>query len=64
MEIYTSFGTYLVTETATGLMAENIKTHGQLFIEGRWLPSPDCTMDVQLLVQAIENEYNFQQNIE
>jgi hypothetical protein len=59
MEIETKYGTFKVTETATGLMAERMDSGEQYFLDGRWLPNPDHTMDVNSLIQHIEDEYEF-----
>ena len=61
MEIETTKGTFNVTETATGLMAENMESHERLFLEGRFMPHSDCTMDFSLLIAVIEDEVEFQE---
>lgn len=63
MEVETKYGYFIVTETATGLMAEKFATNVQFFIDGRWLPHPDCIVDFNLMVQAIEDEYEFQHGL-
>jgi hypothetical protein len=63
MEIETKYGEFQVIETPTGLMVECIDTGAQFFIDGRWLPSIDNTMDVNLTIQAIEDEYEFQHDL-
>jgi hypothetical protein len=63
MEVETKYGDFIVTETTTGLMAEKIESGVQFFVDGRWLPHPDCTMDFNLMVQAIEGEYEFQHDL-
>lgn len=60
MEVETKYGYFIVTETATGLMVENMSSHIRYFLDGRFLPSEDCTMDISLLANAIEEEYEFQ----
>ena len=57
MEIETKYGWFIVTETATGLMAEKFGTFAQFFLDGRWLPELENTMDVALLEQQIEEEH-------
>ena len=64
MEIETKYGWFIVSETATGLMVEKIGTNSQYFLDGRFLPSVDCTMDVALTANAIEEEYEFINRIE
>ena len=62
MEIETKYRTFKVTETATGLMAEHMDSGEQYFLDGRWLPNSDHTMDVNLIIQQIEDEYELQYN--
>jgi hypothetical protein len=59
MELETKYGMIRVTETATGLMAERMDSGEQYFLDGRWLPNPDHTMDVNSLIQHVEDEYEF-----
>ena len=63
MEVETKYGYFIITETATGLVAEKFATNAQFFIDGRKLPHPECAMSFDLLVQAIEDEYEFQHNL-
>lgn len=63
MEVETKYGWFIVSETTTGLMAEKFGTSSQFFINDRWMPNEDCTMDVSLMIQAIETEYEFVHNI-
>ena len=59
MEIETKYGTFKVVETTTGLVAEHIASGTQYFLEGKWLPDLDHTMDVNSLIQHIEDEWEF-----
>lgn len=63
MEVETKYGWFIVTETVTGLMAEKFATNVQFFIDSRWLPNEDCIVDVSLMIQAIEDEYEFQHDL-
>ncbi len=63
MEVETKYGDFSVIETATGLMAEKLESGVQFFLDGRWLPSKDCTMDIALMIQQIEDEYEFQHDL-
>jgi len=63
MEIDTNYGEYFIKETATGISAENMSSGVLLFIDGRWMPNPDHTMDVQTTIEAVEAEYEFQHDL-
>lgn len=63
MEVETKYGWFIVVETAKGLMAEKLATNSQFFLDGRWMPKEENTMDVALMVQAIEDEYEFQHDL-
>jgi len=49
MEVETKYGYFIITETATGLVAEKFATNAQFFIDGRKLPHPECVMSFDLL---------------
>ncbi len=60
MILETKYGIFVLKETLTGLIAKQLKTGNEYVIDGRWLPDLDCTMDVALTIQAIEDEFDFQ----
>ena len=55
MEINTKYGWFILSETATGLMAEKFGTHSQYFIDGD-LSDKD-------LITRVEKEYELINNL-
>jgi hypothetical protein len=63
IKLQTEYGEFVVTETTTGIMAENLSTGDQFFIDGRYTPNRDDVVDIKNTIESIEYEYEFKYNV-